>query len=136
MMESAMKKAISVFMAAVLAGGGLAVAYAKDRKPEAEVRAVGNPTSCVNVRQIRSTHVIDESTIDFKMYGGKTLRNTLPYSCPGLKFEEAFSYKISTSQLCNVDIIRVLRNFDGRLQEGAGCGLGKFQPVEKVNPAS
>lgn len=46
--------------------------------------------------------------------------------------EDRFSYKTSTSQLCSVDTIRVLHNYGGQLEEGVGCGLGKFQPMEKV----
>ena len=103
------------------------------KKEPVPVRAVGEPVNCVSLIQIRSTNVVDNSTIDFKMAGGKTYRNSLPYSCPGLKFEDRFSYRTSLSQLCNVDIVRVLHDYGGRLQEGAGCGLGKFQPVEKIS---
>jgi hypothetical protein len=103
------------------------------KKEPAPVRAVGEPVNCVSLTNIRSTKVVDNSTIDFKMAGGKTYRNSLPYSCPGLKFEDRFSYKTSLSQLCNVDIVRVLHDYGGHLQEGVGCGLGKFQPVEKIS---
>jgi hypothetical protein len=103
------------------------------KKEPAPVRAVGEPVRCVSLAQIRSTKVIDNSTIDFRMAGGKTLRNSLPYSCPGLKFEDRFLYRTSQSQLCNVDIVRVLHDYGGRLTEGAGCGLGKFQPVERIS---
>ena len=115
---------------AVLSFGATASMSAK--KEPAPVRAVGEPKNCVSLNQIRSTKVIDNSTIDFKMAGGKTYRNSLPYSCPGLKYEDRFSYRTSQSQLCNVDIVRVLHDYGGRLTEGAGCGLGKFQPVEKI----
>lgn len=132
-----MKRTFAVLTAAVLATGGLAIAYAKDKTPAPQVKAVGDPVSCVTLRNIQSTKIIDNSTIDFKMAGGKILRNTLPYSCPSLKSEDRFSYHTSLNQLCNVDIIRVLHNYGGEgLQEGAGCGLGKFQQVVPVTPAS
>lgn len=131
-----MKHIISILGATAIAVSGFAIAYAKDKKPEAQVRAVGQPKSCVNLRNIRSTKIIDSRTIEFKMAGGKTYRNTMPYSCPSLKFEERFSYRTSQNSLCNVDIIHVLHNYGGGLQQGAGCGLGKFQQVEPVNPAS
>jgi hypothetical protein len=95
---------------------------------------LGKAKSCVFIRAIRATNVIDDSTIDFKMAGGKTLRNNLPNKCSGLKFQDSFSYRTSLSQLCNVDIIRVLQNYGGGLQEGAACGLGKFQEVEEIKP--
>ena len=66
------------------------------------------------------------------MRGGKVYRNTLPYSCSGLVSEDRFSYRTSIGRLCNVDTIRVLHSYGGNLEEGVGCGLGKFQPVEKT----
>ena len=131
-----MKTSFALIIAAsvAVAGSGLAAVYAKDRKPAPEVRAIGEAKNCVNLRSIQSTNVVDNQTIDFKMNGGKTLRNVLPYSCPSLKFQEAFSYRTSLNQLCSVDIIRVLNNYGGRLSEGAACGLGKFQQVEVVKP--
>lgn len=86
------------------------------------------PVSCVNLQNIRESKVIDDRTIDFVMRDGRILRNTLPYSCPGLGFERAFSYKTSISQLCSVDIITVINNGAG-IRTGASCGLGTFVPV-------
>jgi len=127
-----MHKLLLVIPAIALLSGGGAVALASKKAPE-PVRAVGEPKSCVNISQIRSTKVVDNSTIDFRMAGGKTYRNALPQSCPGLKFEGRFSYRTSINQLCSVDIVRVLHDQGGQLYEGAGCGLGKFQMVEKVD---
>ncbi len=101
-------------------------------KELAAYQSAGEPVNCISTTRIRSTNIIDNQTIDFKMSGGKVYRNTLPYSCPGLASEDRFSYRTSINQLCSVDTIRVLQNFGGHLSEGPGCGLGKFQPVEKV----
>ena len=108
-------------------------ATAKDKKDKAdELVPVGEPVNCILPRNIRSTNVIDDQTIDFKMIGGDTYRNKLPYRCPGLGFEERFAYKLSTSQLCSVDIITVLHSYGaGGFSQGASCGLGKFQKMEK-----
>jgi hypothetical protein len=126
-----MHKLLFIIPAIALFSGGGAVALSSKNAPE-PIRAVGEPKSCVTISQIRSTKVIDSRTIDFRMAGGKTYRNTLSQSCPGLKFEERFSYRTSLNQLCSVDIVRVLHNQGGQISEGAGCGLGKFQMVEKV----
>ncbi len=126
-----MHKLLLVIPVIALLSGGGAVALTSKKAPE-PVRTVGEPKSCVNISQIRSTKVVDNSTIDFRMAGGKTYRNALPQSCPGLRFEDRFSYRTSINQLCSVDIVRVLHDQGGRLYEGAGCGLGKFQMVEKV----
>ncbi len=93
---------------------------------------VGEAVNCIDTGRIDSTNVVANDVIDFKMRGGKVFRNTLPYSCSGLVFEDRFSYRTSTNRLCNVDTIRILHSYGGRLEEGVGCGLGKFQPVEKA----
>ena len=92
---------------------------------------VGEAVSCIDTSRIDSTNIVADNVIDFKMRGGKVFRNTLPHSCPSLKSQDAFSYRTSIGRLCNVDIIRVLDNYGGRIDEGVACGLGKFQPVEK-----
>ncbi len=100
------------------------------RVPPAEV--VGEPVSCINLAQIRSSQVRDNQTIDFMMAGGKVYRNALPQQCGSLGFERSFTYSTSLTQLCNVDIITVLQNVGGGLQRGASCGLGQFTPVKLI----
>ncbi|MFN3818119.1 hypothetical protein [Blastomonas sp.] len=102
----------------------------KSRVPAAEV--TGDPVSCINLSQIRSSQVRDDRTIDFILNNGQVYRNELPYQCGGLGFERAFTYSTSLTQLCNVDIITVLQNFGGTLNRGASCGLGEFTPVKLV----
>ncbi len=85
--------------------------------------------SATRIDAIRSTHVRSDEVIDFVMRDGKVYRNTLDGGrCPSLGFEERFSYRTSIAQLCSVDIITVLQG--PGLQQGASCGLGKFQQVE------
>jgi len=96
------------------------------------IKTIGEPKSCVMRSHIRSTDVIDDQTIDFKMINGDIYRNNLPSKCSGLNFEEAFSYKTSTNRLCNVDIIHVLTQTGGQLDTRGACGLGKFQQIEKI----
>ena len=83
-------------------------ATARDRSTPPEATPVGDAVDCVQLRNIRSTRVYGDSTIDFDLGGGRVYRNTLPNSCPSLGFEERFLYKTSLSQLCSVDIITVL----------------------------
>jgi hypothetical protein len=89
----------------------------------------GDPVNCVQTNQIRSTSVLDDQTIDFRMRNGQVMRNTLPSRCPGLGFSRAFSYRTTVGQLCNVDIITVV-NQGGGPRTGASCGLGQFTPVK------
>jgi hypothetical protein len=110
---------------------GIGGADARDRKPDNLVPD-GAPVDCVQLTSIRSSHIVDDKTIDFEMTGRKIYRNTLPYSCPGLASEDRFAYKTSLNQLCSVDIITVLYSFGGGLSQGPSCGLGKFQPMVKA----
>jgi hypothetical protein len=105
------------------------------RKPPREDGRVdaGKPVSCIMPSRIRNTRVLDDKTIDFEMLNGDVYRNTLPNSCPSLGFEERFSYQLSTSQLCSVDIITVLQSGGPGLMRGASCGLGEFQKRIKPN---
>lgn len=95
--------------------------------PEAKV--VGEAVSCLHLNDYDETRVRDDRTIDFIGHGGKAWRNTLPYSCSGLGFNEAFGFSTSLSQLCSSDIIWVIEQ-GGGTRRGASCGLGKFVPVE------
>jgi len=118
--------------ATLVMAASAAPAVAGDKKGEAsELVPTGEPVSCIMPHNIRSTRIIDDQTIDFTMTNGTIYRNTLPYRCPSLAIEERFSYKLSTSQLCSVDIITVLHNFGGGLSQGPSCGLGMFQKMEK-----
>ena len=101
------------------------------RTPPAMV-PTGDPVSCVQTSQIRSTQVQDDQTIDFTMRNGQIFRNTLPNRCPGLGFSRAFSYSPTASQLCSVDIITVIETGAGP-RRGASCGLGQFVPVKRAD---
>lgn len=125
----------SLIAATVLSlAASAAPAGARDRDPPLAT-PIGQPVSCVHLRQIRETRVHGDKVIDFHMLGNRVYRNTLPYSCPSLGFEERFSYATSLSQLCSVDIITVLQTTGPGLSRGASCGLGQFQPVELAKRA-
>lgn len=91
----------------------------------------GETRKCVNVRRISRTDVIDDRSILFYMYGSEIYLNKLPFRCSGLRMADAFSYDVRTSQLCDIDVIRVVRTFGGELSPGIGCPLGKFQQVSE-----
>ncbi|WP_109354133.1 hypothetical protein [Sphingorhabdus sp. EL138] len=128
-----MKLLVPALIGAALTVAGAAYAGEKRSKDDKFIiEKVGEPKSCIIRSQIRSTDVIDDRTIDFKMRNGDIYRNTLPNKCSGLRFEEAFSYRTSTNRLCNVDIIRVLDSTAGRIETRSACGLGKFQEITKT----
>lgn len=114
--------------------GAVAACAAPQPRSAQPMVVAGDPVNCVQTNRIRSTRIIDDQTIDFRMSNGTVLRNTLPNRCPGLRAADAFSYSTSQSQLCNVDIIRVL-NTTGGPRTGASCGLGQFVPVKPAEEA-
>ncbi len=119
--------AIATSIAVLVAGGAALARYSR----EAPVATpTGAPRACVPLTQLRESRVRNDQVIDFRVSGNRWYRNTLPHRCPGLGSEERFSYETSLSELCSTDIIHVLHTYGGHLDRGAGCGLGKFQPVE------
>jgi len=109
---------------------------AQAKAPRDEVPAatpIGKPISCINISDVRETRVHGDQVIDFVVWGNKVYRNTLPYACPSLGFEERFLHKTSTNNYCSVDTITVLQS--PGLSHGATCGLGEFQQVELVKEA-
>jgi hypothetical protein len=87
--------------------------------------------SCVYIRQIRNTDIIDDRTIVFHMAGTDIFLNRLPNRCPGLKIADSFMYATSLTRLCNVDIISPLRQQHGGFRRGPSCGLGRFEPTTR-----
>lgn len=125
-----MRPMFLLLVAGVLAGcAGMAGERNSGKSAVADTRPVGPPQNCVPLHQIRESRVISDRIIDFHISGGKVLRNELPYSCPSLGFEKAFTFSTSLTQLCSTDIITVIHQGGGP-GRGASCGLGKFQPVE------
>lgn len=114
-------------------------AIADDAKNEKLAKALedykktGDVERCVRVRDIRSTDVIDDQHILFKLGGGKVMLNELPYRCPRLASENRFSYKVTVGRLCSVDTVTVLFTTPGSV--GPTCGLGKFEVYEKTPSA-
>ena len=102
--------------------------------PPVNISAPGKAAPCVELSNIRESIVRDDRTIDFVLRNGTILRNSLPYSCPQLGFEKAFTYSTSLSRLCSVDIITVI-NQGGGIRTGASCGLGSFAPFTPIPKA-
>jgi hypothetical protein len=98
-----------------------------NRRALAEATPVGEPVDCIELTRIDRTDVRDNRTIDFHMRGREVYRNRLRHECPGLAFEESFTYRPSTGRLCSVDLIAV----NSRTGiAGPTCALGSFQRIE------
>ena len=106
-------------------------ANTKGKKSD-EFQLVGEPINCIRPRNISNTNVIDNQTIEFRMIGGKILRNDLGRQCPGLSKGDPISYTLRGTRLCNVDQFSVLRTTAGRVETRGRCGFGKFQEIKKI----
>ena len=93
--------------------------------------AFGEPRDCINTQRIRSTEVLSDREILFRISGTEFYLNKLPHRCSGLRMADAFSYEVRGSQLCAIDLIRVVNTFGGGIRPGIACGLGKFLPVSE-----
>jgi len=92
-----------------------------------------NAKSCIRVRSLKSTRIMDDQNIIFVMVGSKNYHNILPRQCHGLKREGRFSYESSTGSLCSIDHIRVLIPGGSGLREGNSCRLGMFLPISNAD---
>ena len=108
---------------------------AKVSKEKAEFLERYEPTGkilrCVNLTQIRDTDILDDQNIAFIMSHKKAYVNELPRRCPRLEMEDAFGYQLSTSRLCNMDMISVINRNGGGVYNR--CGLGKFTEYKKIS---
>jgi hypothetical protein len=91
--------------------------------------------NCVMLRNIDRTDVVDDYNILFYMRGPDIYHVRLPHRCPGLRMADSFMYSTSLNVLCDLDIIRPLRNFGGSFRPSGACGLGRFTPITKEEVA-
>ena len=127
----ALLAALPLALALALAGCAASRQDTPDRGARVPAaRVVGEAQSCIMRSQVQQSRVRSDTVIDFEMRGGKVYRVTMPTRCPGLGFERAFAFATSIDQMCGADIIYVLTNIGGVPQQGAGCGLAPFVPIE------
>lgn len=103
----------------------LPVVHAQDAAADKE------PIRCVKIDRIDNVDVIDNQNVVFQIGINDYYLNTLPYTCNGLRLNEAIMYRTSTNELCDIDVITVLDKVGPGFQAGPSCGLGKFKPITK-----
>lgn len=104
--------------------------------PRAEQRWVpdGAPVNCIRTSSIRSTGVVDDSTVNFVMSNTRMFTNTLPRACAGLAANRAFTHDSRTTQLCAANSITVVQR--GNRVPSTRCALGQFQPMRPAPAAA
>ena len=86
--------------------------------------------SCVDLRRIDYTHVVDDQNILFYMYGGNIYLNRLSHPATGLDRHQPFMYRTNVGNLCKGEIITVLEDWGFGFTPGASTTLGKFAPID------
>lgn len=122
----------SLFCLIIIAGMAGLNAVAEEKQPaESPLDQLMDGEHCVSLARIDRTDVVDDRSILFYMKGNDIYLNRLPHRCPGLKWEKAFMYRTSQSQLCDLDIITVLDSMGFGYRPGVSCGLGMFFPISE-----
>ena len=80
---------------------------------------------CISLSRIRDTDVLNERNILFRLRGNQIYRNVLPRRCPGLRRNQAFSYRANLNRLCDNDFIMLIEPGMNQMT-GPSCALGKF----------
>lgn len=88
----------------------------------------GTLQPCVPLGNIKSTKVLDDSSILFYMNGGTAYLNELPDRCGPLGRYKSITYSTSLSKLCNTDVIDVI-DAGSSVPKLGTCGLGQFETL-------
>ena len=106
----------------------LSLASAVAQEDEGKDKEDDEPLRCVSMSSIRTTKIIDDSTVLFYQ-GRRIFVNRLDRECVGLARNGSFTYQVQSGaryvRLCDSDSITVLEP-GGR---GFNCGLGLFDPI-------
>ena len=95
---------------------------------------------CISVRSVRSTDIINDNMIVFRMVGRKRYLNKFARRCYGLSREGRFTYESHMQRLCSGDHIKVFMDPGASIQAGSACRLSEFQllterEVEEIYPS-
>jgi len=120
--------------AAALLLTGVAAA-AKPADPEAKLarllkdRVPGKPVNCIDFHRVRSSTIVDHTAIVYD--AGSTLYVNRPVA--GLNSLDGWDYLVSSpsvSQICNVDIVRLVDK-NTHIENGS-ISLGQFVPYTRA----
>ena len=116
----------------VIAFGGLSVAASLPPETRLdrmlEGRLPGKPVDCINLRDIRSSQIIDRTAIVYQV-GGKLYVNRPRGGASSLDRDDILVTNTVSSQLCSIDTVRLIDRAS-RFPHGF-VSLGKFVPYAK-----
>lgn len=127
-----MRTFIKTFAIAAAACGTIAIAA--PIAPEArldrmlEGRVAGKPVSCINLRNVQSSEIVDRTAIVYRV-GGKLFVNRPRSGAYSLRRDDILVSNTIGSQLCRIDLVRTVDR-TARFQTGF-VSLGEFVPYTK-----
>lgn len=123
-------------MAAMLASGAQAASKTPQDELAAEIagRTAGAPVNCIIQRNIQSVHIIPGLALVYETYNGTRYVNKPTSGAGFLRRDYILVTDTHSSQLCNIDIVRLVDSLS-RTQFGS-VSLGKFVPYPKPKTKS
>ncbi len=123
--------------AAALATAALAgmPAAAQNARGEASLdkivagRTAGSPVGCINLRDIRSTEIVDDTAIVYRMNNG-TLFVNRPGSGSILDRDDILVTRTIGTRLCRIDIVNLVDR--GSQMPSGSLSLGDFVPYSRL----
>ncbi|MFS2110751.1 hypothetical protein ACCC88_13750 [Sphingomonas sp. Sphisp140] len=110
-------------------------AAAAPRDGEAELakaiagRTAGKPVDCIQLRNIRSSRIIDRTAIVYEMNNGTIYVNRPRSGAESLDWTDVLVTETFTSQLCSIDVVKL---YDTGIRMTTGwVGLDAFVPYAK-----
>ncbi|MBL8297402.1 MAG: hypothetical protein JNN30_03540 [Rhodanobacteraceae bacterium] len=94
-----------------------------------EGRVAGAPVKCIRLRDIRSTRIIDRTAIVYDTLGSTLYVNRPEAGAAFLHDDRILVTDTRSSELCNIDIIKLLD--PGSKMLSGTVGLGDFVPYTK-----
>lgn len=128
----------SLLIAAVLVGTSTAAIAATpdNSKNEAKLaaalagRVAGKPVDCINLRDVRSSQIIDRTAIVYDTGGGKLYVNRPRMAAESLDSDDILVTKTIGTDLCSLDTINLIDR-GSRFSHGF-VGLGEFVPYTRA----
>jgi hypothetical protein len=96
-----------------------------------ERRDAGKPVDCINLRDIRSSEIVPDTAIVYRMNNG-TLFVNRPQGGGILDRDDILVTRTIGTQLCRIDIVNLLDR-NSRMMSGS-ISLGDFVPYSRLPP--
>lgn len=93
-------------------------------------KVAGKPQGCISLSRARSSQIIGENAIIYRVSNNAIFVNKPVGGCSGLRKDKTLITRTPGDRLCSGDIARVVDLPLGF--EGAACVLGEFTPYTKV----